>query len=566
MLKRGIFLVTLFLISSTILWAFNDAKELRSYNGMLVSSVVFSTSSVDTLPIQNQMLTKPGKKFSAALAQSDIDRIYSIGDFSDVHLRFTKNAKSELTVVVDLLTNPVVKKIKLEGNTVYTNQEIVEQLKTKVGVALNINTMREDITFIEKNLYDEKGYILAKIQEVNKPTATNNYTFTVHIQEGVIDTVELEGNDQTRAYVILRELELASGKVFNRDVLISDLRRIYNTNYFGNVEPNYIPSPRDPSKIILIIKVEEKSTNTLNFGGGWGALQGGFAFVDMQMGNLFGTGQLLSAKAQLGDTSTYQLKYHNPWMWEDKTSLTSRYWLTTGRPVGIEGVESVGTSERRYGFDLSVGKTLLKNIVGRVTFLNEDVSPSSNENYNIRSLGFSLAYDTRDIWMDPSSGVYYQVGLQEAGRFLNGTLSYTRWQAQANHFYKLGEQQTLAARTAWSRQNGEVKSTEEFWMGGPNTVRGFSAGEYFSRGREKLLFNVEYRHRFNEMIQGVLFYDIGNAWDTVVAFVNSEKYRSSHGFGVRVVTPLGPIRLDYGIADNKELGQGVIHFSIGHVF
>jgi len=209
---------------------------------------------------------------------------------------------------------------------------------------------------------------------------------------------------------------------------------------------------------------------------------------------------------------------------------------------------------------------LINNIVGRVTFLNEDVSPSDNESYNIRSIGLSLAYDTRDVWMDPSSGVYYLVGVEEAGRFLNGTISYTRWRAQLNHFYRVADQQTLASRLSWAKQNGEVKSTEEFWMGGPNTVRGFQAGSYFSRGREKLLFNVEYRYRFNEGIQGVVFYDIGNAWETVVDFTNSSNYRSSYGFGVRVTTPMGPIRLDYGVADDKELGRGVIHFSIGHVF
>ncbi|MFH1428313.1 MAG: BamA/TamA family outer membrane protein [Candidatus Margulisiibacteriota bacterium] len=563
---KKILIIALLSLTSFCCLSFSEEAEFRIYNGMMIKAVNIQGGTSSTKDISTQLLTGSGKKFNAAFAVSDLDKLYSTGRYADVRLEFIKDPLSQLTVKFILIENPTVKKIIIEGCTVYSAEEIKKQMNTSTGQPLNLNTLRQDVALIEKNLYDEKGYILTRIATIDKPSSENDYVLFINIEEGLIDTVELEGNDQTRDYVILREMILKPGDVFNKDALLADLRRIFNMNYFSAVEPRYIPSPKDPNKIVLIIKVEEKSTNTINFGGGWGAVQGGFAFIDLQMGNMFGTGQLLSAKAQMGDTSTYQLKYYNPWMWEDRTSLTSRYWLTTGRPIGIEGVESTGTSERRYGFDLTVGKVLQNNIVGKVTLLNEDVAPSNNESYNIRSIGLSLAYDTRDIWMDPSCGVYYVIGLEEAGRFLSGTVSYTRWRGELNHFTKVAEGQTIAQRLSWARQSGEVKSTEEFWMGGPNTVRGFPSGKYFSRGREKLLYNVEYRYRFNEAIQGVLFYDIGNAWDTIADFVNSREYRSSYGFGVRVSTPMGPIRLDYGVPDDSELGRGVIHFSIGHVF
>ncbi|MFC1478562.1 outer membrane protein assembly factor [Candidatus Margulisiibacteriota bacterium] len=563
---KKILIIALLSLTAFCCLAFSEEAEFRIYNGMLIKTVHIRGTTSPTKDISTLLLTAPGKKFNAAFAGSDLDKIYSTGRYADVRLEFEKDPLSQLTVIFVLTETPLVQKIIIEGCTIYSEEDIKKQINTRAGQPLNLNTLRQDVALIEKTLYDEKGYILARIATIDKPSPENQFVLFLDIEEGLIDSIELEGNDQTRDYVILREMTLKPGDVFNKDALIADLRRIFNLNFFSAVEPRYIPSPKDPDKIVLIIKVEEKSTNTINFGGGWGALQGGFAFIDLQMGNMFGTGQLLSAKAQMGDTSTYQLKYYNPWMWADRTSFTSRYWMTTGRPIGIEGVESTGTSERRYGFDLTIGKSLQNNIVGKVTLLNEDVAPSNNESYNIRSIGLSLAYDTRDVWMDPSSGVYYVIGLEEAGRFLSGTVSYTRWRGELNHFTKVADRQTIAQRLSWARQSGEVKSTEEFWMGGPNTVRGFSSGQYFSRGREKLLFNVEYRYRFNEAIQGVLFYDIGNAWDTSVAFINSREYRASHGFGVRISTPMGPIRLDYGIADDRELGRGVIHFSIGHVF
>ncbi|MFA5928023.1 MAG: BamA/TamA family outer membrane protein [Candidatus Margulisiibacteriota bacterium] len=547
-------------------FSFNDEKEFQAYNGMTVKQIIVESKNLPVDKIQAQLLTGVNQKFSPSLIQTDIERIFSIGSFADVEVKITKDKAKQLTVKFILKDNPVVNKITIEGNSVYTDEEILDQLQTKLGETINSGALRQDMTYIEKTLYDEKGYILARIVNVDHPSKENNYTLSFYLEEGLIEDIGLEGNDMTKDYVILRELTLKKGSPFNKDMLIADLRNIFNLNYFASLDPRYEPSPKDPNKVILFLKVTEKSTGTINFGGGWGALQGGFAFTDVQFSNLFGTGQLVSAKAQFGDTSTYQLKYYNPWMWADRTSLTSRYWLTTGRPMGIEGLENAGTNERRYGGDLSVSKVLMNNIVGRLTFLNEDVAPSNNESYNIRSLGFSLAYDTRDVWMDPSSGVNFVVGVEEAGRFLNGSVSYTKWDVQLNNFFKIADQQTLASRFSWGRQSGEVKTTEEFWMGGPNTVRGFSAGGFFSRGREKALLNLEYRYRFNESIQGVLFFDIGNAWDTGVDFINSQKYRSSYGFGARINTPLGPIRLDYGVADDKELGRGVIAFSIGHVF
>ena len=565
MKKTCIFLLYFLLISFYFISAGN-INDYNKYEDLLIKDIYIKGQSKVSIDITAQLLSKKDNPLKMALLESDKRRVYSLGFFSDVTAKVSPIASDQVEITFFLVENPMIKEIYIEGNSVYKTDYIFSKLKSKKNTILNLDLLRQDVSTIEKNLYDEKGYILAKITNIENPNASNDYTLSFYISEGIVDEIQLEGNEETKDYVILREMLLKEGSVFNRDVLISDLRRVFNLNFFSNINPQYYPSSKDPNKILLVITLEEKSANSVNFGGGWGASQGGFAFINFQMGNLFGTGQLVSAKAQLGGTSTYQLKYYNPWMWSDKTSFTARYWLTEGRSLGIEGIEDSSTEENRYGFDLSIGKKIMKNITGKLTLLNEDVAPSGNERYNIRSIAFSLAYDTRDIWMDPRSGVYYVIGLEEAGRFLNGTVSYTKWWLNLNTFIKIAEEQTLASRVSWARFFGEVKATEEYWVGGPNTVRGFQSGSYFSRGREKVILNVEYRYRFNEMIQGVVFYDIGNAWETITDFVGSQKYRSGYGVGARVQTPLGPVRLDYGIPDDKEFGRGVIHFSIGHVF
>jgi outer membrane translocation and assembly module TamA len=66
------------------------------------------------------------------------------------------------------------------------------------------------------------------------------------------------------------------------------------------------------------------------------------------------------------------------------------------------------------------------------------------------------------------------------------------------------------------------------------------------------------------MFQGVLFYDWGNAWNA--EWPNTYDFISGKGFGVRLNTPMGPIRLDYGVAGNRSFSEGALHFSIGHAF
>jgi outer membrane protein insertion porin family len=100
-------------------------------------------------------------------------------------------------------------------------------------------------------------------------------------------------------------------------------------------------------------------------------------------------------------------------------------------------------------------------------------------------------------------------------------------------------------------------------VGSANTVRGYYPSEA-RLGRKKLLLNVEYRYTFNEVFQGVGFFDFGNAWDEGAPPFGD--FISGKGFGIRLNTPLGPLRLDYGIGAGKNFGEGIIHFSMGQAF
>ena len=112
-------------------------------------------------------------------------------------------------------------------------------------------------------------------------------------------------------------MDLKLGEPLNEKVLKRDLQKIFNLNYFTKLDPEFIGSQK-PGYYKIRLNVEEKRTGSLNVGGGYGQRSGLFFYSDIYFDNLFGTGQLLALKGQFGENQTsYQVKYFNPWMWDD---------------------------------------------------------------------------------------------------------------------------------------------------------------------------------------------------------------------------------------------------------
>ena len=139
----------------------------------------------------------------------------------------------------------------------------------------------------------------------------------------------------------------------------------------------------------------------------------------------------------------------------------------------------------------------------------------------------------------------------------------------------------LSARTglAWPfRNTAEVPIHERFYVGGSTTVRGYSQdsigpsvkdanGDSIPQGGQSMaIFNVELRVNPGEGLGLVLFTDAGNVWPKQQ--INLKELRSSYGAGIRYGTPIGPLRIDYGLKIQRREGEsaGEFHFNIGNTF
>lgn len=533
-------------------------------SGVLVTSIeVGGNRIVPTQKVMEAIFTTVGDQFFDAKVASDVKAIYNLGYFSDVSAD-TPDHMGGKKVIYNVTENPLLSAISFEGVTAFTTEALTSQMKTRTGEILNYAVLRGDIEGIN-NLYRSNGYILARVIDIAVEPGTS--VLKIKIIEGLIESVSIEGNDKTQDYVIRRELNTKPGKPLNEKILTKDLRRVFNLGFFSEVNPNFVAG-ESPDKVVLVVKVKEQSTNTVNFGGGYGERDGWFGFVNLSVNNLFGTGQALMINGQSGQQSqTYQFKYFNPWILEDRlgdhTSFTFRRWYTVGSDVYF-----VGQNELHNGWDVSFGKPFYEDVWrASLTLGGEWVGPyggSTFEAYDSNTVGVSLSYDTRDNWLNPTEGVQHTVSVKTGIKYTSGRQSlFTKYGVDFNFFRPLAERQVLAFHVGTGLAVGDVPVGEVFWVGSANTVRGYSIADAHL-GTKKILANLEYRYTFNEVFQGVLFYDWGNSWyDGAPDF---GRFMSGMGLGVRINTPLGPIRLDYGIAAGRNAGEGYLHFSIGQTF
>ncbi|GAF90604.1 unnamed protein product, partial [marine sediment metagenome] len=194
------------------------------------------------------------------------------------------------------------------------------------------------------------------------------------------------------------------------------------------------------------------------------------------------------------------------------------------------------------------------------------------------SLVPTFSYDTRDNVFEPTSGWYHNFSLEKAGGFLKGDYDFTKYNLTLRAYISTKfiedvvdissvkkitdnlSKGVLALRAMGGMADTDLPSFAAYQVGGMNTLRGYDFGEF--SGDKSLVFNVEYRFPLAENFQAVLFADWGQAWDYGES-IDFEDLKFGRGVGVRFDTPLGPIRLDYGINEN---GEGKTYFSIGHTF
>ena len=557
----------------------------------IISVKVEGNNTISVARILEFSLLKVGDELNPYKIRRSVKAIKGLGVFKSVLSKIDKDkgGAPQLTFIVE--ENPLIEAIEFEGNSVYSDAELSEVISAKKGTLLSLNDIRSDIQQILKH-YKDNDYTLATVFQVSTPEKAGD-PLVFKIAEGVIEAIFVTGNIKTQNYVILREMQTKEGQPLQQTILYEDIRRVYNLNFFDGIEPLIQEGLVAGSKIITLQLAEKKTNGSVSFGGGFSQRQGFSIFSDLYWDNLFGTGQLGMLKGQFnlggtdtsGRSSSYQFKYHNPWMWDERKSLTLRTWLTDGQLDMTNIISSQMTGQntalveaRKKGMDVTIGFPLtyelktFHTLKDEVTVLPKELVSLNNNYYQAtkykeHSYKFMVSLDTRDVWFNPTKGVYNTFSVEKSFVLYQDSIDYIQYDLGIKAFVPVMDKQVLAFRfdlglfDNHSEIDQNIQLSKYYRVGGANTVRGYGE-EGYSYGNKMALFSIEYRFLFNDTFQLVFFSDAGYASTSSLSDLTN--YKVGKGVGVRVnVPPLGPLRLDFGWDENGAMRT---HFSIGHTF
>lgn len=532
---------------------------------------------VTDFEILNAVTTDIGDQTNQENLRSDMKSIFELGYFSDVNIVF-ENYKGGLNVIFQVVENPVLKEIKISGNQpIYSREKILDILDLNLDSVLNVKKMNRNLKKLQQKMQDD-GYILARFKDVN---IAETGVLTIEISPGYLEAVEIKGNTKTEADVILREIPITAGDVVDINRIQKGFQNLSRLGYFKNINPELQRVDAEGNNAKLITNLEEGKTGNLQFGGGYSSNDGWIGFVDVSEKNLFGKGQNIGVKWQFGDTTTYSFNFYEPYLWDsqysfgfsiydresERTTSDDLDYLKKSRGGSISLGHPLPNDWRtslRYRIDDTEEVWNEDGTAGTVTAVEgETIAGSDND---LRSLTLAFNRDTSNNRFHPTSGSINNLSIEHAGDFLGGDMEFTKYNLDTRRYFHGFKNHAWALRAKLGLSDrGAPLAGEEYDLGGSDSLRGYERSDFDDENRENnhlLLFNVEYRVPFNDSFTGVIFTDAGNVWEDKDSISLDDLYLG-YGLGMRMNTPVGQLRLDYGWDEDSE---GQLHFSIGNTF
>ena len=561
-------------------------------------------------------------KFDQALLKDDLDLLrlfYQNAGFLDVEIDpdlisydFTNPKNSRIIITIDEGEQYFLGAVEIEGASIFTEQELFALLELNKNERIFyspqvVNRWAGEI----EDFYSSKGYLETRVFSDKKSNLENrqiDVVFKVRESEKYyLESISIEGNTKTQQKVIIRELALKPGDVFDYKRMQSSEKRLKNTAFFDQVRLRP-ESTNIPGRKKLNVLVSESRTGSFSFGAGFGSVKSTQFFLEMKQSNFDindwesgfqGAGQKFRARISLGNLSSQALiGFEEPWLFEQRLTFGTNLYATESE------YNSSDYNEKRTGLELYIRRRLFELVEAKVSYKYElvnifdvfvptdldvsdnvaDVFQSAAGEQAVSKLGLTLLRDNRDSLLFTRSGNRTSIDTEFAG--LGGDVDYFKFDFRTAQFIPTADlwNQSLSIIGRLGmiiplKDDEEAPFYDRFYLGGPETLRGYDhrdigprstdgVGNYSQNtagGHTYGLFSAEYLFQVSEGLGLVAFYDGGfvNADERDFSFDN---YADNIGIGARLLMMGSPLKLDYALPLNKPdhlPNSPQFHFSFG---
>ena len=520
--------------------------------------------------------------------------------------------KVDLTVHIEEGEPVRVAEVQLEGFGVLEGDD-VERLREMLPLQPEAPLDRQIAAATREralNALRDEGYAYADVTLAEEEVAPRRTRLVLRATPGPLayfGDVEINGETSVGEYVIRRQLTFEPGELFTRTKMRESQRKLYGLELFEFVN---IESLEDRStqatRIPIRVTVAEGKHRKVNLGVGYGSEEKARIHLRWDHVNFFGGAR--------------QAGFEGRWSSLDRgvrADLTEPYFWSPNYSVRFDA-QAWQTSEPAYSLNAVGGRVTLAHRTGgpnewSVGLINEFqrgvVSVEGLQDPEIRDDLISLGLDPRDgvhegtlsaivfdisrntttNLLDARRGYVLTAHAEQSGKWLWGDFNYWSLSGEGRHYLPIGDRFVAANRIRVGFIDGfgdvelNVPFYKRYFLGGASSVRGWGRFELSPLsgfglpigGHSMVEGSSELRFPVWNKVGGVVFLDYGNVWsDSFELDLGDLRYAA--GPGLRYLTPIGPVRIDFAwqltpteeLRVNGELQKRRwrIHFSIGQAF
>ena len=549
---------------------------------------------------------------------------------SDTVIVDPRTGKARLEVDVEEGPQYRLGDFTIEGNSQFTTEDLKKYFQKPEGGLLRSlglgggadrgkGQVFNQVAFNEavqrvQEAYRNEGYLYVQINPVvskhppedGRPATVDASWIINEGQPAFVNRVSIVGNDYTYEWVIRDRIFILPGDVYSQDRVLRSYQSISSLGFFETPMPPPDIQPQDNGDVNIIFHVKEKNTGSVNFGTSVGGGVGLSGFLGYEQPNLFGQAKSGRVRWDFGRfINAFELAYSDPALFQSVVSGSISLFNTRDRffQFSTGRRRRIGTT-LRFGFPVPnsrVTRLFLGYSISRTTYqLFSDVDDTSlfgRPPGTQSQLSVSLTRQTLDHPMFPTVGSRQNIDVQFNGGLLGGDGQFTKITSQGSWWLPVGSVGGSASGGQGIRfalgltlrggalfGNADAFPFDRFWMGGvqfgqplrgydetsitplgffPQRTRGIS--DIDRLGDAFFSLTAEYAMRLSDQISISLFYDAGNVWKDPTEFDPTRLFRGA-GVGLQLVTPFGPLGLDYAYGFDKPQPGWQLHFRMGPNF
>ncbi|MCI5072468.1 outer membrane protein assembly factor BamA [bacterium] len=580
-------------------------KELRSFlftkEKNFLSFISSAGSYQKDMLAQDQQIIKSRYGNKGYINAKVLEPLIKItADKSEIHIFFKIEEGEKYTVG----------NVDIDGELLEPKDKLLEKVKLKSGEVFDTLILQRDIANLS-DVYAKKGYAYVNVIPQDQRDERNKVvSITYAIQPGPkirINRIQFTGNQSTRDKVLRREMEIHEGDIYNIEKIRNSKASIERLALFEEVRLK-TPKSEQENTVDLIFEVKEKETGSFNIGAGFNTLDSFQLLGTVQKRNLFGYGVDLNFNARVGGrTQAFNLTYRDPYFLDSKWGMNLSAFNIERQFFDFDLTSRGGS----LGFDYLLYQKGLERVRLGLTYslvdqILSDLRPTVENVFSgglTSSVTATLVRDTRNKVFQPDKGSFLQLSQEVAGGPFGGENSFSKSEFDGRWFFPLFRESKIpvikdsvfalhfkTGYVAPLNSDERVPLFERYFPGGILSLRGFrirslgpkiqvassndpsslQTSDFVIGGNKQVIFNAEYLFPIVKAanIRGVLFFDMGNAFDNDESMFTIEGQRQSVGFGFRWFSPIGPLRFEWGYPlDKKEDENNVVFdFTIGSLF